>query len=1145
MAQATRASEQLGKGAEDSAKRADTAMGRMVQSAQNNRQAWDQGGRVLTAFGAATVGALGLATKAAMDWESSWAGVQKTVDGTAPQMEALESGLRGLARELPSSHAEIAAVAEAAGQLGIETPNILGFTRTMVDMGEATNITAEEAAVSLSRFMNITQTSQGDVGKLGASIVGLGNNFASTESEIVATSLRIAGAGEQAGLTEGEIFGMATALSSVGIEAEAGGTAISRTMKRIGMEVDTGGDKLGTFAQVAGMSAEEFSAAWRDDPAAALESFVTGLADTEQMGMSTNQVLSELGITAIRESDALLRLSGAGEVLGDAMAMGNSEFEKGTALMEEASKRYETAESRIAMAKNALVDMGISVGAVVLPAVAELGDGIADVAGWFADLPGPVHATVGALAGVAGVAGLGAGAFLLIAPRVLDTVSAFKDLGAISPGTASKVGRVTLGIGKVGLAAGVAAAAFPALVSGLNSALDSMQGIDRASLDLGMNELSSSLMDASRSGNALDSVFGDLYESGAITKDNVENLGVAVQDIAAMDGDWFAETGKSLGLTRGHLKSTEERFNGLGEALVMMSQTDLPQAQAAFSELWDEAEAGGASFDEMLSVLPGFRDELIRVAESMGAGTDDATLLKIATGELSPVVDEATGAVDGFAEGADAATGEVEEQVDALAELQDQLQETTNAMLGIRGSARDMEAAFDDAMAAAEENGKTLDITTEAGRANEAALDGIASATQEYANAQEEAGASAEELDGIMASGRDNFIQSAEAMGMSRDEAAKLADELGLIPEFVKTEVQVETEKVQESVGQVGDWLSELDLEAEVGADTSGAEEDVHVFGSQVGDVPAKVYVESDLYGAETQLQGFIQSVNNNGGTVSINGETMDAYSALDTIVAEINNGSGTVMINGTPVNAESTLAQLKGIIDNSEGTITIDGNSVPANLKTDGAKSHADGSTGTIDVDANTVSANSSIDQAARGRNSNISASASTGSANSQLNHAARNRHTTITASMNKVGSWLGSQSFAVGGAVHGPGTGTSDSVPAQLSNGEHVITAAEVARAGGQDAIYRMRSAINAGLRFADGGGVENGGYAKAPSFAVAPPAPVAFRPASQDGGNVAQAISAAMSSWQPMVNIGGREFSGVMMQGDQRIKSMGGRR
>ena len=203
-------------------------------------------------------------------------------------MAELEAGLRGLARELPSSHAEIAAVAEAAGQLGIETPNVLGFTRTMIDMGEATNMSAEEAATSLARFMNVMGTSQSEVGRLGASVVGLGNNFATTESEIVQMSQRLSGAGAQANMTEGDVLGIAAAMSSVGIEAEAGGSAMSLTMKRIGKEVDTGGSKLELFAQVAGMSAEQFSQAWKSDPAAALDAFITGLSTVESQGMTTN-----------------------------------------------------------------------------------------------------------------------------------------------------------------------------------------------------------------------------------------------------------------------------------------------------------------------------------------------------------------------------------------------------------------------------------------------------------------------------------------------------------------------------------------------------------------------------------------------------------------------------------------------------------------------------------------------------------------------------------------------------------------------------------------------------------------------------------------------------------------------------------------
>src|SRR5699024_12553826 len=132
---------------------------------------------------------------AAMDWESAWAGVRKTVDGTDEEMASLEQGLRDMAKTLPASHQEIAAVAEAAGQLGIATPNIESFTRTMIDLGESSNLSAEEAATALARFMTVMGTSQADVGRTGAAVVGLGNSFATKVTAIVAMASRLCSAG--------------------------------------------------------------------------------------------------------------------------------------------------------------------------------------------------------------------------------------------------------------------------------------------------------------------------------------------------------------------------------------------------------------------------------------------------------------------------------------------------------------------------------------------------------------------------------------------------------------------------------------------------------------------------------------------------------------------------------------------------------------------------------------------------------------------------------------------------------------------------------------------------------------------------------------------------------------------------------------
>jgi len=164
-------------------------------------------GRGFTIAGGLAAAGLGAVTKAAMDWETAWAGVEKTVDGTASEMDALESSLRSLATSMPATHREIAAVAEAAGQLGIAREDVASFTKTMVQLGETTNLSADTAATSLAQFMNIMGTSAASVGRLGATLVALGNDGASTEADIMQLSARLAATGAQMRMSEADVMG--------------------------------------------------------------------------------------------------------------------------------------------------------------------------------------------------------------------------------------------------------------------------------------------------------------------------------------------------------------------------------------------------------------------------------------------------------------------------------------------------------------------------------------------------------------------------------------------------------------------------------------------------------------------------------------------------------------------------------------------------------------------------------------------------------------------------------------------------------------------------------------------------------------------------------------------------------------------------
>ncbi len=358
-------------------KAVDTAVGRMGAS-------MSRVGSTLTrsvTLPLALVG--GASIKAAIDFESAFAGVRKTVDATEGEFRALESGIRDMSKRLPASAVEISAVAEAAGQLGIQTKSILGFTRTMIDLGESTDMTADQAATGLARIANITQMPQDQFDRLGSTVVDLGNKGAATEAEIVSFGLRIAGAGKIAELTQANILSIGEAFSSVGVPAERGGTAVQKVLFSMTSAVNEGGAALQTFAKTAAMSSDEFAARWEADPAQAFTAFVEGLGRAGKAGES---ILRDLELTDQRLIQSFLSLAGAGDLLRTSIETGNKAWEENTALTTEAERRYATTESQLRMMKNQLVDAGVDIGRALIPALIKVGETVADMARAFSSL---------------------------------------------------------------------------------------------------------------------------------------------------------------------------------------------------------------------------------------------------------------------------------------------------------------------------------------------------------------------------------------------------------------------------------------------------------------------------------------------------------------------------------------------------------------------------------------------------------------------------------------------------------------------------------------------------------------------------------------------------------------------------------------
>ena len=343
---------------------------------------------VMKFTGALTVASAGFvayAVNVSSSFEDAFADFRKVTEATAEEFAAIDKELKNLTKRIPASYEEIARAAASASQLGVAKEFVVGFAEAAVMMGTATNMSSEDAAESMARFSNIVGTSLGDVHKLGSAVVDLGNNFAASESEIMTMGLRLASAGKSAGMTEGDILGLAATMTSLGLRAEMGGTAMSQILNRIGSDLAHNGKEAQAWAKRAGMSVSEFRSAFEKDAVGALLALMKGLDDAVASGENLDIMLSELGINNIRQIDTMKRLVSGYDLLVEGQNRGNKAFNEGTALAAEAEMRYATFSSQVQMLRNRIRLMTDVIGGALMNVLGDLIKAITPIVDKFLD----------------------------------------------------------------------------------------------------------------------------------------------------------------------------------------------------------------------------------------------------------------------------------------------------------------------------------------------------------------------------------------------------------------------------------------------------------------------------------------------------------------------------------------------------------------------------------------------------------------------------------------------------------------------------------------------------------------------------------------------------------------------------------------
>lgn len=367
-------------------------------------------GEVARSFaGLSAVSSAGLvgASKAAIDFENAMSDVRKVMkedDLNAGYFESLKNNIIEMSKNMPASANNIAQVVANSLQLGVAAKDADKFAETMIKLGTTTNINADEAAIAIAQFYNIMNKDLDTVDRFGASLVELGNNFPTYERDIMEMAQRLASMGKTSGLSAQEVLGLSTALTSIGLNAESGGSAISTVFgninKNIASNTKQAQGKVQAFAQLLGLTADEFKKAWGEDQFGTFQNIVKALSEAGAAGENLNAILGELGITNIRQVDSMLRLANANDVFTDALEKANSAWEENSALDAEASQKYQAVAAQLEILKNRVFALSVAFGDLLLPYITKLVGWIGKLVDKFTNLPEGTKKVILAIMGI-------------------------------------------------------------------------------------------------------------------------------------------------------------------------------------------------------------------------------------------------------------------------------------------------------------------------------------------------------------------------------------------------------------------------------------------------------------------------------------------------------------------------------------------------------------------------------------------------------------------------------------------------------------------------------------------------------------------------------------------------------------------------
>lgn len=360
------------------------------QSLSTTRTSLYDASRALTSFSIGLLALPVISAVVASAYQRDFASVTRTLVGQKYNADSLKQSFLDLSEEIPISFKQITDIASAGAQLGLKAKDLTPFTKVVAELTSTTNLSADAAENFLGKFHAIADLKPSQFTQLGSALLNVGVNTAATEQQIATAATGIVGIGKEAGFTIPQIVGLAGAFTSVSSSIRnpqlIRGT-MTRFVNDMSNAVRDGGPALDAYAKTAGLTGKAVQDAFGTDKfAGTFQKFIDGLDGVQKSGGDTVGVLNAIGIHSVQDIPLLLNLANGHKTLADSMKAANEGWNNQIILQEHFDKINDTLASKVRELGNSFGVLFNDIGSVSTGPLTSLVEGLQGVVKWIDSL---------------------------------------------------------------------------------------------------------------------------------------------------------------------------------------------------------------------------------------------------------------------------------------------------------------------------------------------------------------------------------------------------------------------------------------------------------------------------------------------------------------------------------------------------------------------------------------------------------------------------------------------------------------------------------------------------------------------------------------------------------------------------------------